>query len=316
MDRPFSPRQRRVEVDLLTKSAHPWLREPLVGFLVIGALLFAADRLVHPRTSSSDQTKSSAMPLVPAASAEAATPLADLATAPIVVDTAVKQALIDAFVAERSREPTKEELQRSIDAWVEEELLFREGLRRGLERDDPKVRERVGGKMLTVLSAGVLLDKPTEAELKAYFEAHPGRWDRPAYFDFTQVFFDGTDAVARRRADEVLARLKTGVDPGGLGDTFPGGRRYRRRELTDLAEAFGPAFIVGLDTQEVGAWALHESTQGLHLVRIDRRTKAERASFADVRAEVAGAQENEARQKQLRAAIEGLRAQHPVVVKP
>jgi hypothetical protein len=305
-------------VDEVTRSLPPLLREPLVGFFVIGAALFAADRVVSRRGPSGERatvttvTTTTSAPVLVASAA----PLADLATAPIVVDAAVRQTLTDAFVAERSREPSAAELQRSIDAWVEEELLFREGLRRGLERDDPKVRERVGGKMLTVLTASVLLPKPTEAEMRAYFEAHPGRWDRPAYFDFTQVFFEGHDTAAHARADAVLARLRTGVDPAGLGDSFPGGRRYRRRELTDLAEAFGPAFVVGFDTQPPDSWALHESTQGLHLVRIDRRTQAEKADFASVRDDVAGALENESRQRHLREAIEALRGRHEVVVKP
>lgn len=280
--------------------------------------MFAADRAVRAGKSSSNQTNGA-----PATSTEIAAPagsglptLAELGAAPIVVDEAVRRTLTEAFEAERSRPPTDEELAKLIDGWVDEEILFREGLRRGLERDDPKVRERVGGKMLRVLSAGVMLEKPTEAQIRAYFDAHPGKWDRPAYLDFSQVYFQGRDTKARRRAEEAQVLLRTGVDPSGIGDPFAGGHRYRRRELTDLAEAFGPTFVVGLDTEPLDTWALHESTEGFHLVRIERRTKADKANFADVHDEVAGAVENESRERQLRVALDEVRARHRVIVTP
>lgn len=233
---------------------------------------------------------------------------------PIVVDAARRMAVAEAFAEAEERPPDAAELRRALDAWVEEEVLFREGLRRGLERDDPKVRQRVAAKLLTVLRATIVLPEPTEAELQAHHAAHRERWDQPALVDFVQVFVAGQDAAAKDRAAKLLSTLRAGADPGGLGDSFPGGRRYRRRPLAELAETFGDTFIAGLGEASEGVWQLRESRFGLHLVRIDRRTQEDNPPFAKVRADVAGDYELQQRDAELITRLRELRAQHEVRV--
>ncbi len=286
------------------------LREPLVHFVFAGCVLFGVDRL---RSGQRNEPKPPPAAVPAAASAGVPT---FASTGPIVVDAAARRAVLEAFVQAESREPDPVELKRALDGWVEEEILFREGVRRGLERDDPRVRERVAGKLLNVLRASIVLSEPTEAELRAHHAAHPERWDKPALVDFVQVFVDGRDAAAKERAKKLLATLATGADPAGMGDTFQGGRRYRLRPIGELGATFGPDFVKGIADDPVGQWSLRESRFGLHLVRIEKRTKAETPSFADVKADVAGDLFNERRDAQLTARLKELRAQHEVKVVP
>ncbi len=294
-------------------------REPLVHFVVAGALLFGVDRY---RASRRNEPSSPPSVVTPSASSSGASPLtssfglAGVATGPIVVDAAARRAVLEAFVQSESREPEPAEFKRALDGWVEEEILFREGVRRGLERDDPRVRERVAGKLLNVLRASIVVPEPTDAELRAHHAAHPERWDKPALVDFVQVFVDGRDAAARERAKKLLATLATGADPAGMGDTFQGGRRYRLRPIGELGATFGPEFVKGLADDPVGQWSLRESRYGLHLVRIEKRTKAETPTYADVQADVAGDLFMERRDAQLTARLKELRAQHEVKVIP
>lgn len=286
-------------------------------FVAAGALLFGLDR--YRQNQRREPPPSANVPAPTPASAWAVPPtpgLGGVATGPIVVDAAVRRAVLEAFVQAESREPEPAELKRALDGWVEEEILFREGVRRGLERDDPRVRERVAGKLLNVLRASIVIPEPTDAELRAHHTAHPERWDKPALVDFVQVFVDGRDAAARERAKKLLQTLATGADPSGLGDVFQGGRRYRLRPIGELGATFGAEFVKGLADDPVGQWSLRESRYGLHLVRIEKRTQAEKPTFDEVKADVAGDLFMERRDAQLTARLKELRAQHEVKVVP
>lgn len=201
-------------------------------------------------------------------------------------------------------------------SWLDEEALFREGLRLGLEQDDPGIRQRVASKARAVLLAQQLLPEPTEAELKAHHAAHRERWERPALVDFVQVFVKGDNPEAKARAGSLLQKLREGGDPSGLGDAFPGGRRYRKRSLEDLRAAFGEPFAAGIAEVPEKEWALRSSRFGLHLIRIEKRSPAEAPTFAEVRDEVAADLHTERRDAALSTALKALRARHGVPLAP
>jgi hypothetical protein len=87
------------------------------------------------------------------------------------------------------RSATQEELKGLIDSYVREEVLYREGLAMGLERDDPVIRRRVGQKV-HLLSEEALTIEPTERELQAYLDANPGKFATEPLYTFRHVFID------------------------------------------------------------------------------------------------------------------------------
>lgn len=258
-------------------------REPLVHFLVVGVLLAGIERVAG--TSTTD--------------AEARV---------LVVDEATRRGLAEDFVHEHGRAPSERELAPLVEGWVDQEILYREGLLRGLDRGDVRVRQRVASLMAARVEAEHPLADPTEEELRAYFEAHADRYAEEARIDFTHVFVEGSDAAADARAAELLATLRDGGSPIGLGDTFSGGRSYRGRRIAELAETFGSAFVEGIEAQPVGSWELRRSRTGLHLVRIERRSAASEAAFDRARLDVEHDLVEEARRERTRRALEELRA--------
>ena len=94
----------------------PWLREPLLHFVLLGAALFAVDRVL---SSSADD------PHV------------------IVVTAAVNQEARDLFKAARGREPNADEQAALRRTWLDNEVLYREGLALQVDRGDSAIRERV-----------------------------------------------------------------------------------------------------------------------------------------------------------------------------
>jgi hypothetical protein len=277
------------------------VREPLVHFAILGAGLFAID-------SAASQSE----PTDPAAARQ---PFA-APTDPIVVGQAVRDSLAAQWARTHPSPPNDDELEALVQRWIDEEVLYREGLARGLAEGDAEVRNRVASQMAYVLQSRIAIPEPDEAELRAWFDAHGDRWAEPDRVDFTQVFVAGRDEAAEAKALELLRLLEAGADPDGLGDTFSGGRRFRGRRLAELSERFGEAFTEGMATQPQGSWALRRSPHGVHLVRIDRRSSARAPDFDAMRDAVRHDWEEAQRASALAQAKQELRSRWEIVAVP
>lgn len=269
------------------------LREPLLHFVVIGAALFALPSPPGKRPTTPQLDRD-----------------------PIVVDGHVRASLARGWRKTHSAPPTDSELERLTKRWIDREILYREGLARGLDRDDERIRALVAEKMSFVLSAQALIVDPSEAELRQFFETHIQDFVEAERIDFVHVFVKGHDDDARHRAAELLALLEGGASPSGLGDTFSGGRRYRRRRLQDLTRTFGESFTRGLKGQAPGEWAMRRSRFGFHLVRIEARTPGGRPDFDSVRGRVEEAWRADRRSEAVAAQMATLRSRWEVVRKP
>ncbi|MEJ7602662.1 MAG: peptidylprolyl isomerase [Kofleriaceae bacterium] len=276
------------------------VREPLVHFIAIGAVLFAVDAWRTPDEPGSEHAPAAAPEPAPAKPVAGRTPL--------VID-AVQRRRIAAHAATRlGRPPTEPEIAAEVERWIDEEVMFREAIARGLDRDDPLIHQRIASRMTYVLEQAIIVPEPSEAALRAWFAEHRERWAVPDRVDFTHVFVAGTDAAATAKLAELERVIAGGAPSDRLGDPFPGGRRYRGRKLADLALAFGDSFVAGLGMQPIGTWTKRTSRHGLHLVRLDRTEAGRAAEFAAARLDVRQAWVDERRGRELAAAIARLRA--------
>ena len=232
-------------------SKRAWVREPLLHFVLLGAAIFVADALL--RDTDEDRV--------------------------IVVDESIRSEIAQRAETNLGHTPSAEELQSAILSWTKQEVLYREGVLREFDVHDPGVRSRVASRMAQVLASSVVLEPPTEAELREYFALTPGRWADPARIDFTHVFVEGRDDASEARAQELLELLQAGASPTGLGDRFSGGRRYRGRTFEDLELSFGPEFTQGMDEERIDTWILRPSRVGFHVVRLDARSTQSSPTF-------------------------------------
>ena len=239
------------------------LREPLLHFALLGSIIFVAYRLVAP-------------------------PALDGAK---IVITADRVASLRAQFAAMhdGRPPNEDELRASIDAYVRDEMLYREGLAMGLDRDDPVVRNRVRQKA-DLLSEDALATEPTDSELAAFLEAHQAQFDIPARVSFDQVYFD----PAKHRGDltwvieQSRQALANGQRPDSVGDRTLLPAAMPDALPQDIEAMFGGQFAKQLARTEGNGWqGPLTTTYGSHLVRIRSRGEPTRATLADARDVVA-----------------------------
>ena len=277
------------------------MREPLVHFVAAGAILFGIDAWRTPAPAPPEQP--SATPRV----------TAPQETTTISVTGDVIAMLTDTAARRFGRTPTPAEVAGEVERWIDEEVLYREALARGLERDDPVIRERIASRMRYVLEQAANVPEPSDAELRAWFDAHRERWAVPERIDFTHVFVAGRDDAAAVRIDQLAAALAAGAPPETLGDPFSGGRRYRGRRVADLAQIFGDEMVFGLASQPIATWQRRRSRYGMHLVRVDKVEPARDADFAAARLDVRKAWRDARAGSELAAAVQRLRARWQVV---
>jgi len=238
------------------------LREPLLHFAVLGAALFAAYGVLQP--ASSDATE-------------------------IVVSAGQLQAIEAQFRATRQRPPSETEMQALVENYVREEVMFREGVAIGLDRDDPVIRNRVKQKMEFVGEDTLALE-PTDADLAAYLEANREQFEIPAALSFEQIFFDPDRRGQNldRALASALERLRRGTTADGMGDRTLLAARMEAAMPGDVSAAFGAEFAAAVAALPAGTWqGPVRSSFGMHLVRVSWRGTATMPTLAEARDVVA-----------------------------
>ena len=258
--------------------ARAFWREPLLHFLVVGAALWAVREATRP-------------------------PEAD---PPIIVDPAYVAGLERQHLQRSGRAPA--DSASLVDEYVREEVLFREALRLGLERDDPIVRRRLIQKLELLLAAAAEPEDPRDATLEAHLAEHAEAFALPPRVGFEHVFFaPARRADAAADATAALAALQDGADPSTLGDAFALGRRQAAADRETLAGRYGIAFAEAVSAEGPGGWqGPFESRLGLHLVRVTSRQPGSAPALAEVRAAVERDWRRQVRERRTHEAIRRL----------
>ena len=266
-----------------------WLRDPLLIFLLLGVGVFALDRWSESGAARRQ-----------------------------VIEVTGEQVERDRarWVAQWGRQPTGPELQALIDETVQEEILYREAQRLGLDRDDAVVRRRLAQKLTFRLEDASDRAAPTTDEVEEYYAQHADRYRQPRRTTFVHVFLSADRrADAARDAVALLREVRTGDDGRWkqLGDPFMLLRTYADRTDREVAALFGEPFAAAVSEFAAGEWnGPIGSAYGTHLVRVTGRTESRLPALAAVRDRVVADLGEERRREQTRAAFQAVRARYEV----
>jgi hypothetical protein len=202
---------------------------------------------------------------------------------------------------------------------VEEEILAREAIAMGLERDDTVVRRRLAQKLTFLVADTARLVEPMEAELRAWHAEHPDRFQNAATVSFTQVFFNPSarrDAEADARAT-LVALSADEAGAANLGDRLLVEGDFRDLDRGAVASIFGPEFADSILSLAPGQWSGPiASGYGQHLVYVSAMTPAKSQPFEAVSDKVAADWWREKESTVRREYMELLRAKYPVEIDP
>ena len=269
-----------------------WLREPIVQFLLIGAVLFIAFDL-----RGSDATGGQR----------------------IVVTPGQVDAVAAAFRRTWNRPPDEQELKFQLDEYVREEIAVREAVALGLDRDDTVIRRRLRQKFEFASEDALEATLPTDAELQAFLETYPDSFRTEPRLTLRQVHLGPQRGSALQDdASQLLARLQAAgpqADTRTLGDSRLLPASLDNTALGEVVRIFGDEFAGALLKAEPGRWVGPiRSAYGLHIVFIDAREGGQLPALADVRPLVERDFMAERRKRALDAMYAQLLARYPVVI--
>ena len=227
-----------------------WLREPLFHFILVGAVLFGVDSLIAGQADD---------PNLIELNAEA--------------DAEIQRV----FSASRGREPNAEELQALRQVWLDNEVLYREGLALGLDKGDKSIRERVIFKALSMVDANTKRPPYDEQVLRDWFEKNRARYDSPARFNFQEAVLSGDSTEAAVRA--FVSALNSGTPP----DAEAGLRVFTDRPHGNIVQSYGAEFAASLEASPPGEWRAIQDKKDWRAMRLESTVAAQPADFDQLR---------------------------------
>jgi PPIC-type PPIASE domain len=252
-------------------------REPLLHFVLLGALIFGADAVLHPPPKD-DKV--------------------------ITVTKALRQSFIDNFDEDKTRTPSDAELEKMIESWVASEILYREGKALGVDRGDDMIRDRVAFKLQLLIFDQIRVARPTEEQLRAWFADNHERFDEQE-----RVGFYLTPPTDETTAQRQLADIEGQHESEDLQKQT---RAILGRPVSSLAASFGESFRDALLALPVGQWKILQSKDGWHVVRLDSRRPGMLASLDSVRDEAARIWLTDETRKRAWEAVTRLKASYSV----
>lgn len=182
----------------------------------------------------------------------------------------------------RGRPLSADERDALREGYIDDEILLREALRRGLQWSDSRVRQRLVRIMRGALTETV--SDPSVAQLQTHFRNNIETYTAPESVTFEQVVFPWGQNVAEESLKDLHAQLRAGATPKSLGAASMSERRHMpQASRADLVRAFGADFANRVFALTTGEWhGPIESVRGIHLVRIRERHLAQAAAFEDI----------------------------------
>lgn len=256
-----------------------WVREPFLHFVILGGILFAVDHWVASQSEDPNT---------------------------ILVGPEVDAKAIDVFQQSRGRAPTEEELRSLRQIWLDNEVLYREGLSLGLDKGDDAIRERVIFKALSVVDANVRLPAVDDKKLRDWFEKNRTRYDEPARYDFQEA------ALASESSESAVRAFADALNAGTPGDAQAGLRVFKSRPHSNLVQSYGEDFAKALEDAPPGHWQALRTREGWRAMRLDAITPPRPADFEDLQGVVLQDWKDTTASEQRTAAVRALAGKYKV----
>ncbi len=248
-----------------TSRLQALLREPLMHFLLIGAALFLVFDQVGDPVKVDNR---------------------------IVISQADLDILANNWLRRTGRPPSAQQVEQQLRQYIREQVLSREAVNLGLDRDDVIIRRRLAQKMQFLFDDLGQVPDPTDADLNVFMSKHVERFTLPATLSFRHIFLDpdSRGEAIQDQAQQLISRLQESnatVDTSELGDQTLLPLQFDNQTRIQISNLLGDEFAGQVYSLPVNQWGGPvASGYGLHLVYVLSRTEARVLPLAEVRESV------------------------------
>lgn len=280
------------------------LKEPLVHFLVAGFFLFVYFRFCSP-TNSGEHTI-----------------LVNKANILEFMQYQSKAFQEETFAAKLAELPETEKNQ-LVQQYIQDEVLYREAVKLGLDQNDYVLKRRIIQKMEFILDDFDAAEiEPMTDSIEQYFQREQARYFQPTKFTFAHIFFKNDQsgaALARAQAFMKVSKHQQLSISASLkfGDRFLYHRNYAAKDTPFLKSHFGDAFVNALSQMEVaeGRWqGPIASEHGQHWIKLLYKENAGVPSFSQIQQMVRSDYLNALKQRHKEQRVQELMARYKVQI--
>ncbi|MEE4216776.1 MAG: peptidylprolyl isomerase [Xanthomonadales bacterium] len=272
-----------------------WLKEPLVHFLLLGAVIFFVYGLVAEKGRAENE---------------------------IFISRGQQENLVNTFSRTWQRLPTPVEYQGLLKDYIRQEIAYRQSREMGLDQDDIVIRRRLRQKMEMLAEDVAGLVPPTEEDLQAYLDGHTENFMIEPRMSLQQIYFSSDRRGERAAADaqEALQNISgqgAMANTEALGDPLPLPAVLDDAGESEIARLFGSVFVEGLRGVEAGSWTGPVASGfGLHLVLVMDRRDGRVPVLDEVRPDVLRELMNQQRQDSVDGLYEKLAENYSIEIEP
>ena len=265
------------------------LREPLVQFLALAALIF----LIYPFSKEANRQKASER---------------------VVVDAATQRWMFDNFEKQFHRRPMRSEMEGMVATHVDSEIKYREAVAMGLDEGDSIVQRRLVQKFDFLFGDAGGEVQPDESSLREWYEQHGEQFARPGTLSFTHLWFS-SDSRANAASDAQLALIRLSEGETAQADPFPFQSSFSEATPGEVRNVFGLDFTESIFQAPLNKWiGPLQSGLGIHLANVSSKTLAERPEFEAVRDRVLDQWREQESKRVLAAFVEKLHEKYEIEI--
>ena len=262
------------------------MRKRILIFLIVGCFIYLIDLALNPEENNKD----------------------------IYISDQELTSLISAWKSQVGRDPTDEEIVKIINNLVEEEILYREALLLGLDKEDRIIKRRLAQK-ITFLKQETLPENPNQEDLRQFYDENKEKYYIKPSYSFTHLFFaKETDSLTRsiEALNDLLADA-TSID----SDPYLLGKNFTDKTLEEIARNFGNNFIAAFDDMEPNKWSgPFESSFGHHLVLLKDFEGGYYPSFNEIRDQVLSDYLTMNKENAVNQYINNVKSEYRIIINP
>lgn len=238
------------------------LSEPLLHFLLIGAVLFVIFDLKNG-SDSEDPNR-------------------------VFISAGEVEQLSQKFSRTWMREPSEEEMDSLVKNLIRDEIYYREAVALGLDKNDPLIQRRMRQKLEFIFEDITALADPSDETLTQYMNEHKDKFSKKPQLSFEQIYlsYDKRNDI-QTDAQNILEKLDAGENPEAFGDPLMIESSYRLLSQEEIKRRFGENFSLNILILPVGSWSGPMSSgYGEHLVRVTEKKQGRLPELSEIREKV------------------------------
>ena len=176
--------------------------------------------------------------------------------------------LIGTWVNQVGREPTLQEVDGIIKQLLDEEILYREAIKLGLDKNDIIIKRRLAQK-IGFLRQEADSSLPSEAEINNFYKKNIDKYFVGKRITFSHIYFSSNENH-ETLADEALTLIRSGSPETDFGEAFLLGKNFSSKTIPEIERSFGERFSKDIQNVIPKVWSGPlNSEYGSHLIFVN-----------------------------------------------